>query len=514
MRFRGALGITTLAFGLGACLAFDGPYLCEPGEVCEAPPDAGEAPVDAGEVDAGEPPADGGSLLQVVARFPGPGATQVDARGLVRVQFSEPLSLATLAMQPLTLRQADGGALGLSAVSLTDGGTVLGVGASPRMPAPSVLTAELSGAITSASGKPLEPQDGGWSFTVPSWLTSAQLASSDVAELASAKDAQGRVVVAWVQKLGASDSYLAARWDGQSWEPLGAVGTCPTLSEPNGPSVVIDGAGAPLVAYTGHDGTSHTVIVKRWDGAGWQPAGNVPSVGLDGGASADSSEPALALAPSGDRVLALRQGFGGTATARVLRATTGDFVQLGPSIETGVDDVALAVDAMGLPYVSLLAKGMPRVFSWNAGPSQWTALSGSFNGYPATATRKLSMVLRQDRPVIAFVNNLTPNQVEIFSWSGASWEEVGTPRSTPGVHLARPSLAVDAQNALALAYESGNDIFIRRWNGASWVAAELGFSPRGGAARAQAPALGFDALGRLLLSYRRDGLLFISLENQ
>ncbi|MGL4648267.1 MAG: hypothetical protein ACRC1H_02565, partial [Caldilineaceae bacterium] len=95
---------------------------------------------------------------------------------------------------------------------------------------------------------------------------------------AIAVGADGLPVVAWVDRSGGDTEIYLRKFDGDSWEPLGASASGGGLSSNNGasidPSVAVNALGQPLVAWSDLSGFNADIYVRRWNGNTWAQVGS------------------------------------------------------------------------------------------------------------------------------------------------------------------------------------------------------------------------------------------------
>jgi hypothetical protein len=83
-----------------------------------------------------------------------------------------------------------------------------------------------------------------------------------------ALDPQGRPVVAWLEMVGA-DQVLVKRWNGQSWQLLGASLNVNAKAWAQDISLVLDKAGLPVVAWMEEINKQQQSYARRWNGQEW-----------------------------------------------------------------------------------------------------------------------------------------------------------------------------------------------------------------------------------------------------
>ncbi len=293
----------------------------------------------------------------------------------------------------------------------------------------------------SASGGGISGDSGGWS----SWNVSLALDSSD------------NPVAAW-QKLATTSTYeiYVKRWDGSSWVEVGTgSATDGGVSDKSGaskrPSLALDSSDNPVVAWSDNTSGNYEIYVKRWNGSSWQDIGGSASGGGISDNIGPSKRPSLALDSSDNPVVAWSDHTSGNREIYIKRWNGISWVEVGTGSAT---DGGISV---------------------NSGHSMRPSLA----------------LDSSDNPVVAWGDGSSPDeQIYIKRWNGISWVEVGTGSATDGGisvnsgHSMRPSLALDSSDNPVVAWGDGSSpdeqIYIKRWNGSSWVEVGTGSATDGG----------------------------------
>jgi List-Bact-rpt repeat protein len=306
-----------------------------------------------------------------------------------------------------------------------------------------------------------------------------------------ALDAAGRPMVAFpgVAKTGVvavpaapaivdgTTQVYVRRWTGSSWAFVGSdftgggasqavsfkSGSGTVVHDADMPSLTLDGAGAPVVAFTyyttlnGQPVGNTDIFVARWNGSAWTALG--PAV------------------PGGDSAI----GRGGAAG--VSNSTGGSY---NASLGAGpAGRLALAWEEdqpAGEIYV--------RVRVWNG--TSWNELGGSATGsgfnQPGTVNVLPSIAVGPDgRPILAWealTDFANPSQIFVRRWTTTgAWEEVGLQSATEGgiskatISAFGPSLALTpaggpgADGTPAVAWldiqdQSDGQVFLRQYSAA------------------------------------------------
>jgi alpha-tubulin suppressor-like RCC1 family protein len=198
-----------------------------------------------------------------------------------------------------------------------------------------------------------------------------------------AVDSSGRAIVAWTERTSSGQDVWVARFDSTSaaWQLLGNAPVDvdlgnPVLNEASQPSLVVDGAGNPVIAWL----QSGQVFVKRWNGSAWAPlaAGAGPP-------SAQASAVKLALDSSGNPYVAWRRASGTATQLFVHRGTATQWSQLGGSLNQQLPASNAFLAFFG---IVLDNNDVPRVV-WSEGAVPFDVLASEWNGSSWVALPKL-----------------------------------------------------------------------------------------------------------------------------
>ncbi len=262
----------------------------------------------------------------------------------------------------------------------------------------------------------------------------------------------GRPVVAWQEQATSFSEVYVLQWNGSAWTELGAnsaslggISDNPRTSDD--PIVAVDSTGAPRVAWEDASSTNYQVYFRGFAGASWpeEPAGSATGAGISNG-------PAGQFSDNPDLVLVADVPYVAWSFERSI---------------AGQRDI----------YLRYLTGGV------------WTALSGSAStgGISATADYSFNprLAVRGGEPVVAWEEVVGGNyEIYLRYHTGAAWAELGGSATgnglsnTPTGTSLNATLAVDGSGVLTAAWTddvSGRyQIYVRQWNGASWVEAPTG----------------------------------------
>ncbi|MGE5181749.1 MAG: hypothetical protein ACM31C_06790 [Acidobacteriota bacterium] len=257
----------------------------------------------------------------------------------------------------------------------------------------------------------------------------------------------------------------------------------------------------PVVAWEDTSPGQAEIYLEQWNGSAWvELGGSATGGGVSATSGGNSQEPAVALQPNGDPVVAwIEQATGGgieqvflkrwngTAWEELGGSATGGGVSQAAAGNIGAQDVSIAVDSAGRIYVAWKFAETPGnvccnlwvyVSRWNGSAWEELASSASGTGINGTADGSAPTIRidTSDRPVVAWNQEISSGcWVWLRRWSGSAWDELASSASGNGLSgamggAADPALAIDhAGNPVALwALDSATAFDAVRFNGTSW----------------------------------------------
>jgi hypothetical protein len=327
-----------------------------------------------------------------------------------------------------------------------------------------------------------------------------------------------------------------------TWEELGSSSSTIGLNRTNGPtfrpSLCLDRQGRPVVAWCDETSSNGEIYLRRWDGANWVELGGSATGGGISKTPTPSRAPCVVLDPEDRPVVAWFEEFQGSFEIYVRRWNGESWVEVGLSGSGGgvsrsknqSNFPVLAVDPAGNPVVcwyglDALRPGRHQIYlkRWNGKDWIELAASGSGGGVSNSSGDCLFPTLALDRsgnPTVVWYDNSIGNfEIYLRRWDGKSWVELGGSGSGPGISRNAGASQLFLQSAVALDAEgnptvvwdddsSGNrEIYLRRWTGKEW--SELGGSASGGGLSrtplpSQHPSVVLSKSGHPVVSWQED----------
>jgi len=296
---------------------------------------------------------------------------------------------------------------------------------------------------------------------------------------------------------------------GSPWVEMGGSATAGGVSNTGAgafaPSLATDQLGRLFVAWTSGTAGADQVYLKFWNGSAWAELGGSASGGGISATLNSSDAPSLAIDASGNPAVAWNNDTAGIGEIYFRRWNGSSWIELAGSgtsggISANVGDSTfprLALDAQSNPVVTWTDKtnGNYQIYlrRWNG--SSWVELGGSatgsgISGTTGTASAPSIALDPSGNPVVAWFDNSSGNyEIYVRRWNGTSWIELAGSGTAGGISAnagdsSYPCLTLDANGNPVVAWNDDTpstglaEIYLKRWNGSAWV--ELGGSATSG----------------------------------
>lgn len=296
-----------------------------------------------------------------------------------------------------------------------------------------------------------------------------------------AVDANGVATVAYVESSGGIGRLFIKRFDGAAWQTLGGGALNPTSNTgASDPSLVLDGSGQPIVAFSQGNGQQQNIFVARFDGAAWQSLGE-PGQPLNFTAGSIAIKPALARSTLGGPAVAWIED--GAVRAKRCCGEFGAWEAYpgGPGPQSGnVDAVALAIDPTVAPVLVWreTANGTRQL---RAARGFDLAPIGLVAGpLPSSELRDFGLIVETNvdplgTPLVVFAQGTVPWSLRTRRFDDATWQalpDVLTDAQTPLQAVAMHRSHIN--QGVAYTYrsgEAGSGLFVYRREQAGWAPA-------------------------------------------
>jgi len=324
----------------------------------------------------------------------------------------------------------------------------------------------------------------------------------------------GTPYVVWSDDSSGDLEIYLRRWNGSSWEEMGSSSaTGGGISNNSGdsyrPSVAVAPDSTLYIAWDDESGGDSEIYVRRWNGSSWEEVGSGSATG--GGISNNSGnsyEASIAIAPDGTPYVAWWDFSSGWSEIYVLRWDGSSWVEVGTGSASGGGisnnsgtsaGTSMAVAPDGTPYVVWWddSSGDREIYvrRWNG--SIWeevgagSASGGGISNNSGDSWYSSVAIAPNGIPYVAWRDNSGgDNEIYVRRWSGSIWEEVGAGSASDGGisnnsgSSTYPSVAIALDGTPYVTWydNSGGDyeIYVRHWNGSSWVEVGAGSASGGG----------------------------------
>ncbi len=287
------------------------------------------------------------------------------------------------------------------------------------------------------------------------------------------------------------------RWNGGTWQQLGADIDGEAAGDESGVSVVLssDGSTVAIGAHLndGNGTDAGHVRLYRWDGSTWRQLG----ADIDGEAAGDRSGRSIALTSDGSTIAIGATGNDGNGAdaghVRLYRWDGSTWGQLGADIdgEAAGDrsggSVALASDGSTIAIGATgndgngTDAGHVRLYHWDGGI--WRQLGADIDGEAAGDRSGGSVALASDGSTIAIGatgndgNGTDAGHIRLYRWDGSIWHQLGADiegeaaYDYSGIAVALSADGNTAARGAILNDGYGNDsghVRLYHWDGSAW----------------------------------------------
>lgn len=323
----------------------------------------------------------------------------------------------------------------------------------------------------------------------------------------------GDIYLTWHDNTSGDYEIYVKRWVMGSWQEVGAGsasggGISQNSGVSNNPVVDVSEAGIPYITWHDNSSGDDEIYVRRWNGSAWVEVGAGSATG--GGISNNAGEsgwPVIAIAPDETPYITWHDSTSGNYEVYVRRwnGSSWEVVGAGSASGGGISNNAgmswfqsLAINQSNTPYISWQddTSGDFEIYvrRWNG--SNWvevganSASSGGIsNNSGGSYASSIAINPSSQNPLITWQDD-SAGDLEIYvrQWNGSNWVEVGSGSASGGGISnnsdlsGNPASAFDSDGTPYVTWwddSGGNrEIYIRRWNGASWD--EVGTSSASG----------------------------------
>jgi len=453
----------------------------------------------------------------------------------VTLTFNEPLLASSVDASKFTVADRPAASARLS----EDGHTLTLQSAEGLSTPVSLHTSSFNTGLTDLAGNPMGEIHFMSAQLVPEWtarfpLLGTSRGSEPPPAPALVFDASNQAYIVWASKEGtgptATRNVAVRRWDGTSWVPRGGgwLNTNNVLMY-SAPSLVLDSAGTPLVAFPEWDSTGNdaNAWVYRWDGGKWVNLGDAinayigKTIVWDVALTVAGTTPILAWAEAnGTQMDLLVRQWDGTswkALGGKVNTTPGE------SVNSGFDahSLSLITDRDGKPVIawSSTTSGITEIHVARYTGSAWERLGSAVNVFVGGNARQPSLAIDKSdplqRPYLAWVEHLSSlyaDRIYAAHWTGTAWEALGEGvNEAPRDRAAHPTLAIHDGRPFVAWSEPGEttstniqvrdlDPITKRWRAQS-ASLSVYPSPTYYSSHASNPWLVTDANGRLTVAF-------------
>jgi hypothetical protein len=334
-----------------------------------------------------------------------------------------------------------------------------------------------------ANGKPFAAYSSGgfiyvreWSFG--SWnLLGGVLAGSFADSPSLAVNSAGQPVIAYHEKINGSFNIYVRQWTGLDWVQVSGTLDVNLADDATFPSLDLDSTGKPTVAWQEFDGSTINAYVKRWDGSNWIAVGGA----VDHNLANSAYEPQLVLDANNKPIVTWSESNG---NIYVKRWNGTKWVRLGGALDITVADFS------AFPSIDVAASGNPVVAwqecvnscstynvyvkEWNG--TSWLQVGGALDTtLSRNAENPVIAVNSAGKPTVLWREGLGFSDYDLYAkqWTGTTWKPLGAVLDiTPSSNVLYPALTLDANANPAIIWQendgSSDTLYVKRWLTNAW----------------------------------------------
>lgn len=460
---------------------------------------------------------------QVLLVTPESGASGVKASHPIQAVFSEALDPASTSNSSVRMK-VNGSEVDVR-IDLSSEGKLMTINPAAAVTLPARVDVVLTGGLRDRAGNSIIQLPGGWSWDVPDFFFVERVLRIDGRPALNPSlqlDALGRPFVA----CPAGDSVYVQYWTGNSWEPLNALKANPGGAAYS-PSLQLDSAARPVVAWVEVSSSSTDVYVGRWTGSNWEIIGGALSE-MPGDTPAGL--PSLQLDAAGNPIVAFGESDGLARNLYVKRWNGSAWELVGGALSakpgyTQVTRISLRLDLAGNPVVAWMEPGedsLPTAYVSRWSNGQWTMLGSVLGPDPGSNfIDGLSLALDDNgNPVIGVFrkNAMTSSRgLYVLQWTGEQWRALGEALTVDAFSIA---LQTDVGGYPTVAWTWGNpasDVYVKRWTGTVWESLGRALSAQPSSSSAYSPSLQLNADGYPVVAWSEtlnsDGGVYVAYFN-
>ncbi|MFC1781210.1 hypothetical protein ACFLZ8_03000, partial [Planctomycetota bacterium] len=296
-------------------------------------------------------------------------------------------------------------------------------------------------------------------------------------------------------------------WNGTSWVEISnnsasGNGISKTIGNSTNPQIVISRTDNPIICWREEVNQSTPsvgqIYVKQWDDTNWIEMGR--NSASDGGISQNekySSAPSITLDLEGYPIICWGEmmeiesqihirRWNGYAWARIkeIIAEIPKAASSQTQIFPAVVQPKVAATNEGNPIVCWAdySRGNYEIYVKEWDGQAWldmgsdSASKSGISGSPGQSINPDITVDRDGVPMICWQDDTNGNsEIYVRRWNNYEWVQMGQSSASSGgisddeIQSSMPRISVDRENSPVISWTAGNDIYVKYWNGSSWI---------------------------------------------